>query len=285
VGDKTIIRRGIDAIRCISRFLSSAEPVVRHNAVLAKWEQYYDAHPTTFTRQNQHGALRYLNSGGLRKSSPPHGEIMSTELKDYLFNSGAALVLHGIKELVDADLAKLRDFPEEQRAAITSVVLSNTHITGDCFQYLAFLPNLRALYVNKTQVKDDAPLECLPKTLETINLDHSEIGDVCVSKLRIAPNLRSVRVQYTGITNRGVNILATMSNLRDCHVDDKAILEYTRRRLNNAMVLRAATFNSIMYFLLYTLQLKASKYMFRVRNLRSAWYFRLPLSMVFRSSY
>ena len=57
---KTIIRRGIDAIRCISRFFSSAEPAVQHNIVLAKWEQYYDAHPSSFTRRKQHSALNYL---------------------------------------------------------------------------------------------------------------------------------------------------------------------------------------------------------------------------------
>jgi Leucine-rich repeat (LRR) protein len=210
---------------------------------------------------------------------------MSIKLKDYLFNSSTALVLHGIRELVDADLAKLRDFSEEQRTAITSVVLSNTHITGECFRYLEFLPNLRALYANKTQVTDNAPFECLPKRLEIINLEHSEIGDVCAAKLRIAPNLRSVRAEYTGITSRGVNILATIPNLRDCHVDDKSIPEHTRRRLNNVMVLRSASFNRIVCFLLYFLQLKASKYLFRVLNLRSAWRFRIPFSMLFRSSY
>jgi hypothetical protein len=67
---------------------------------------------------------------------------MSIEIKDHLLCSGAALVLHEEKELVDADLAQLLKFSEKQRAAITSVVLSNTDITGECFQHLAILPNL-----------------------------------------------------------------------------------------------------------------------------------------------
>jgi len=209
---------------------------------------------------------------------------MSIELKDYLVNSGAALVLHGEGELVDADLAQLCDFSEKQRAAITAVVLSNTNITGACFRYLAFLPNLKALYANKTRTDDDAPLQCLPKTMEIINLDHTAVGDVCVAKLRMAPNLYSVRLCKTGVTNRGVNILSTMPNLRDYHVDSLAVSEYAIRRLNNALDLRAVTFNTTMYFLLNSIQLGARRFMLRVRDVRLAWCFRLPLSMGFRPS-
>jgi hypothetical protein len=60
VRDNTIIRRGIDAMRCISRFFASAEPAVRHNVVLANWEQYYDAHPNSFMRRKRHNALNCL---------------------------------------------------------------------------------------------------------------------------------------------------------------------------------------------------------------------------------
>jgi hypothetical protein len=209
---------------------------------------------------------------------------MSIELKDYLLNSGTALVLHGERELIDADLAQLRDFSEKQRAAITAVVLSNTDIKGECLRYLAFLPNLKALYANKTRVTDDAPLECLPKAMEIVNLDHTEVGDVCVSKLRMAPNLYSVSLRKTGVTNRGVNILATMSNLRECHVDGMAVSEHARQRLANAIDLRAVTFNMAIYFLLFSIQLEARKFMLRVRDVRSAWYFKLPLSIGFRPS-
>ncbi len=58
--DTAIIRRGMDAIRRISRFFSSAEPAVRHNIVLAKWEQHYDAYPDSFSRRQQHSILNYL---------------------------------------------------------------------------------------------------------------------------------------------------------------------------------------------------------------------------------
>jgi len=151
---------------------------------------------------------------------------MSIELKDCLYNSSAALVLHEEKELVDADLAQLLEFSEQQRAVITSVVLSSTAITGDCFRYLAYLPNLKALYANKTRINDNAPLEYLPKTVEILNLDHTDVGDMCVSKLRILPNLHNVRLRKTGITNRGINILATVTSLRECYFDGTAVNEH-----------------------------------------------------------
>ena len=58
--DKNILRRTIDAIGRISGLFSSTEPVVRHNHLLRKWEQYYDAHPNGFTHRRQHGLLNYL---------------------------------------------------------------------------------------------------------------------------------------------------------------------------------------------------------------------------------
>lgn len=197
---------------------------------------------------------------------------MSIELKDYLFDSGTALVLHCERELVDADLAKLRDLSKQQRAAITSVVLSNTAITGTCFRYLAYLPNLKALYANKTLVNDEAPFEYLPQTIEFINLDHTEVGDLCVSKLRRVPYLRSVRLRKTGVTDCGVNILATMAYLRECHVDSMAVSKYARQRLENVMFLRAVTFKEAVCFLLFSAQFEASKLMLRTRNARSVRY-------------
>ena len=199
---------------------------------------------------------------------------MSIDIKDNLFNSGAALVLQGERELLDTDLAQLRDLSEKQRAAITSVVLSNTNITGECFRYLAFLPNLRALYANKTRVNDDAPLECLPKSMEIINLDDTATGDVSISKLKMAPRLYSIHLRKTGVTNRGGNILAAMPNLRECHVDGMVINEHTRQRLNNAMVLRVATFNTVIYAFLYCIQLEVRKFVFRARGVGYAWHHR-----------
>ena len=125
------------------------------------------------------------------ETAPFHGKAVSGALKNCLYASGAALVLHGKRDLLDSDLAQLRNLSEQQRAAITSVVVSDTGITGECFRYLAALPNLKALYANRTQVDDEAPFERLPKTLEVVNLDHTEVGDLCVAKLRMAPNLNS----------------------------------------------------------------------------------------------
>ncbi len=200
---------------------------------------------------------------------------MSIELKDYLVNSGAALVLHGERELVDDDLAQLHDFSEKQRAAISSVVLSNTDITGACFRHLALLPNLKALYANRTRVENDAPLECLPKTMETINLDYTKVGDLCVSKLRLAPSLYSFRLRNTKITCRSADILASMSNLRDYDIEGAAVSEHARQRLLNALVLRKATCYVAFYFLLCRSRLAAAKLMLGFRDVLFARYFRL----------
>ena len=53
----TIIRR---AVGRISGFFTSTDPVVRHNHVLAKWEQYYEARPNSFAHRRQHGTLSYF---------------------------------------------------------------------------------------------------------------------------------------------------------------------------------------------------------------------------------
>lgn len=60
MSDRTTIRRGINAILRMLGSFTSAQPPVRHNAVLAKWEQHYDAHPNAFTHQKRYSALRYL---------------------------------------------------------------------------------------------------------------------------------------------------------------------------------------------------------------------------------
>lgn len=80
---------------------------------------------------------------------------MPINLREYLFSSGTSLVLHGVETLTDTDFAQLRDFSDEQRQSITVVVLSNTHISGECFRHLALLGNLKALYCGGTQVEDN----------------------------------------------------------------------------------------------------------------------------------
>ena len=199
---------------------------------------------------------------------------MPIQLEKCLFSSGAALVLHGKKELADADLAQLRNLSDHQRAAITSVVVSDTGITGECFRYLAVLPNLKALYANKTQVDDKAPFEHLPKTLEVLNLDHTEVGDLCASKLRMAPNLFSIRLRNTKITREGVEMLASTNRLCDCEIDGTDVSEYTRQRLLNAIVLREASCYAAFYFLWRCTQLVAVKLMLGFTEVPFASYFR-----------
>jgi hypothetical protein len=62
VKDKTILRRVIDAIGQISGSFSSNEAAASHNAVLAKWDQYYDAHPNRFARNKRYNTLSYFMS-------------------------------------------------------------------------------------------------------------------------------------------------------------------------------------------------------------------------------
>lgn len=193
------------------------------------------------------------------ESASAPGKTVSGDLNNCLFASGAALVLHGKGDLVDSDLAQLYSLSERQRAAIATVVVSDTAITGECFRYLAALPNLKALYANKTGVDDKAPFECLPKTLEIVNLDHTDVGDAGISKLTMAPNLYSIRLRNTKISHRGVYMLASMANLRDCDIDGAAVCEHTRQRLLNVIVLRKLTCYVAFGSLLCCIQLAARK--------------------------
>ena len=60
MSDRTSIRQGIDAILRKLGSFTTAQPPARHNAVLAKWEQHYDAHPNAFTHQKRYATLKYL---------------------------------------------------------------------------------------------------------------------------------------------------------------------------------------------------------------------------------
>jgi hypothetical protein len=203
-----------------------------------------------------------------------HEQAVPSDLKNCLYASGAALVLHGNRDLVDCDLAQLRNLSEQQRAAITVVVVSDTGITGACFRHLAALPNLRALYANKTRIDDEAPFERLPKTLGVVNLDHTEVGDRCVSKLKTAPSLYSIRLRNTNITPLGVDMLASMPGLRDCEIHGTDVNEHTRQRLLNAIVLREVTCYAAFDVLLRYSQLAAAKLLFVLRDVPFARYFR-----------
>jgi hypothetical protein len=184
------------------------------------------------------GASPECESGVRRKraedpTAAPSGDGRPFDLEAYLFNSGTALILHGQSSVVDRDLGRLRDLPRKQRTTITSVVLSNTEITGECFAHLAHLPNLKALYASNTRVDDEAPIERLPKTVAVINLDHTRVGDRIISRLRRMPRLREVYLRNTGVTARGVELLGLMTNLHECRVGGTDLTQYPRGRLGN----------------------------------------------------
>jgi hypothetical protein len=197
---------------------------------------------------------------------------MPLHLKDYLSNSGTALVLHGEKELRDVDLAQLRDFTEGQRAAIIAVVLSNTDITGECFLYLALLPNLRDLYVNRTQIKDNAPFELFLETLEGANLDNTEAGDVSVSKLKMAPNLRVLSLRHTRVTEHAVRLLDNLRNLREYYLEGTAVSEHAKQRLDNTRGLDAMSVGLVFDWFLYSIRggaQKLAQYIRRINKIRA----------------
>ena len=184
---------------------------------------------------------------------------MPIDLKDYLFSSGTALVLHGEKELRNADLAQLLGFNNEQRAAITVVVLSKTDITGACFPYLALLPNLWELYVNRTLITDNAPFELFLKTLEVANLDNTEAGDVSVSKLKRAPNLRVLSLRHTRVTEHAIRHLDNLRNLREYYLEGTAVSEYAKQRLDRARELGTMNVATVLDWFLYSIQVGAQK--------------------------
>lgn len=160
---------------------------------------------------------------------------MPFDLNDHLVNDGTALVLHGVKELQDSDLAQLRGFTEAQRNRLTVVVLSRTKVTGACLEYLACLPHLRELYLNGTQISDQDAFELSPSSLETVNLDDTRLGDLGITRLSRAPNLRAVRLCNTQVTDRGVRTLETFPRLREYCLDRTPISRHAKRRLDNAM--------------------------------------------------
>jgi Leucine-rich repeat (LRR) protein len=173
---------------------------------------------------------------------------MPINLKEYLVNSGTSLVLHEIEILADTDLAQLLDLSDQERQAISAVVLSNTHITGECFQYLALLPNLKALYGGGTRVKDDAPFDLLSKTIEILNLDRTEVSDRCILKLRNLPRLRLLSLRQTAITDNGIPLLRAMPSLCEYYLNGTIVSDYAKQRLDNAIKLDSITFAKALYF-------------------------------------
>jgi len=160
---------------------------------------------------------------------------MSIDLNDYLLNDGTALVLHGEGELEDRDLAQLQRFSVDQRSKLTVVVLSRTPVTGGCLKYLACLPNLRALYLNATQINDEDWFDVSGWALETINLDNTRIGDKGITRLKEATRLESVRLCNTRVSDTGIQWLGTFPRLREYFLDGAPISDHAKRRLDNAI--------------------------------------------------
>jgi len=160
---------------------------------------------------------------------------MPIDLNDHLINDGTALVLHGVKDLEDSDLAQLRAFTQAQRRALTVVVLSHTKVTGACLEYLACLPQLKELYLNGTQISDQDPFELSHSSLEVVNLDNTRLGDRGIARLSRAPSLRVVRLCNTQVTDLGVQRLGTFPKLREYYLDGTSTSNHAKRRLDNAV--------------------------------------------------
>jgi len=184
---------------------------------------------------------------------------MRINLKEYLFNRGTSLVLHGQKDLADTDFAQLRDFSDRQRQSITVVVLSNTHITGECFRYLKLLPNVTALYGGGTQIKDEAPFDLLSKNLKILNLERTQISDACILKLTKLTRLRSLSLRQTDITDSGLHLLSAMPNLREYYLDGSKVSTYAKQRLDNAVELDSITFAAALYLMWCAIQIGAGR--------------------------
>ena len=190
---------------------------------------------------------------------------MGVTLKQHLFDTGSALVLHGNTSLADGDLRQLLDFDSEQRRNIKVVVLSHTNVTGESMKHLAALPNLQALYLGGTRVADDAPLEMLPKTVELVNLDGTATSDLSIAKLSRLPRLRSLSLRKTQITDGSVHQLVKVSTLREVCLAETAVSEQARQRLENSLVLDVIRFAVALRYIQFSVSIVLRSLSLRLR--------------------
>jgi len=160
---------------------------------------------------------------------------MSIDLSEHMLNDRSALVLHGERELEDADLAQLHRLSVEQRSKLTVVVLSRTRVTGACLKHLACLPNLRTLYLNATQINDEDWFDVSGWALESINLDNTRIGDQGIARLQAATRLEVVRLCNTRVSDTGIQLLGTFPRLREYCLCGAPISDHAKRRLDNTI--------------------------------------------------
>jgi len=188
---------------------------------------------------------------------------MSIAIKNYLFNSGSALVLHGERHLCRNDLEQLHDLPYESRARIKAAVLSGTFFDDACLSYLATLPDLKQLYLGGTRLTDNAALDqCAIPSLQVVNLDDTLVGDAAVARLKWARKLRIVSLRNTRVTDRGLQHIAALPNLQEYYLDGTQVTELGKRRLANTMY--RVTAGTCCRWLLYSMQLRTSQV---VRNI------------------
>jgi len=188
---------------------------------------------------------------------------MSIAIKDYLSNSGSALVLHGERRLCRNDLEQLHDLPYESRARIKVAVLSRTCLDDACLSDLATLPNLKELYLGGTRLTDNAALDqCAIPSLQVVNLDDTLVGDAAVSRLKRARNLRIVSLRNTRVTDRGLQQIAALPNLQEYYLDGTLVTELGKRRLANIMY--QVTAGTCCRWAIYNMQLRTRQV---VRNI------------------
>jgi hypothetical protein len=161
---------------------------------------------------------------------------MSIEIKDYLFNSGTALVLHGERCLTDNELKKLNNLSDEDRGKVRVAVLSRTSLSDDGLCALAALPSLKEIYLGGTRLTEDAPVAlCATPSLEVINLDDTLVGDAAVDQLKRARKLRILSLRNTCLTDRGLQTITELRTLQECYLEGTQVTELGKRRLANAM--------------------------------------------------
>ncbi len=176
---------------------------------------------------------------------------MNVSLNSHLYGSGTALLLNDNRDVADADLEQLVGFDHELRCKIRTVMLSRTNVTGSGIKHLSALPNLTSLFLNGSSITDAAPLGDLPRSLEVLDLDDTDVGDQGVSKLCSLPKLRILRLRRTEATDRTVLELLMAENLREVWLDDTATSWAARRRLESNMALSAAAHAPIMPYVRY----------------------------------
>jgi hypothetical protein len=168
-------------------------------------------------------AIGYLkNQKNLRKLTLDGISITDEGLQQLAtLRSLRMLKLRGT-DITDAGLGVLRDFPDLTDLILTrtsvgneglqyvgklgkleSLVLDETRITDDGIAALKGLKNLESLWLGGTAVSSLQPLRGLPK-LSFLFLTGTRVADACLPALESFPQLASVHLRNTRITDEGM---------------------------------------------------------------------------------